>query len=234
MTRPNSSNSLSPCKTGRGESIGDWNDTRTSARCGDRRRAHPVLPLQYALRGPLEPRHDDGGAQRPRRSLRSQGSAHRRGRRRRSRHAFQGFQPDARSGPVVEARAVDAGRHADPGVRHLAASGADVGGEDRDGRDRMRDLRRLRHDVGRSDRVLEEVFQTAGRGWPAEDGSRQAQGVQRFLARRTCAATAGRVGAAHGPFDGPALRADGAGLEDCAPRPGQARLREPQEGGGCL
>ena len=39
---------------------------RTSAtRRGDRRRAHPVLPLEHALCRPVEPRHDDGGAQRP-------------------------------------------------------------------------------------------------------------------------------------------------------------------------
>ncbi len=174
-----------------------FDDTRTSARCGDRRRAHSVLPLEHALCRSLEPRDDDGGAERSRRSLRAQGRAHRRSRRRRGRHAFQGLQSGARGGAVLEARALDARRDADPGLRYIAAIGADVGGQDRYRRDRECDFRRFRYDVGRADRVLEEIFQASRPGRAAarrrSTRSRYSRGCRRWNSRRSRRASPSRA-----------------------------------------
>ena len=92
-----------------------------AARGGDRRSAHSVLPLQHLLCGSLQPRDDDGRAQCARRPLQPQGPAHRRGGRRRRRHAFQGFQPHARSGARHAPQGLDARHHHHAGVRHEPA-----------------------------------------------------------------------------------------------------------------
>ena len=57
----------------------------------------PFCRSNTLLRRSVEPRHDDGGVERSRRSLRPQGTAHRRSRRRRRRHALEGLQSGARS-----------------------------------------------------------------------------------------------------------------------------------------
>ena len=162
----------------------------------------------------------DGGAERPGRSLRSPGRAHRRGGRRRRCHPFEGLQPGARGRSVFKACAFDARRYADSGLRHVAAIGADVGGQDCERRDRKCNLPRLRYDVGRADRVLEEILEASRRARPTEGGARQDEGVQGAVAQRAGAAAAERRRAAHGTFYGSALRADGAGMANSARRTG--------------
>ena len=149
----------------------------------------------------VQPRPDDRRTQRARRSLQPEGPAHRRGRRRRGRHAFEGLQPDARGHPRHEAQVIDAGHHHDAGLRHQPAGRAGQRRQDRDRRDRLRHCRRLRHDLGRAHRRFEEAGAAPDQGRATKELHGQAEGVQRL-----CAGRAGALRRPPTPSRAPACR----------------------------
>ena len=84
-------------------------------------------------------------------------ATHRRGGRRRRRHPLPRLQSRARGGDRLQARALDARHHPDPGLRHLAAGGDGHRRQDRHRRDRVRHRVRLGHHVRPADRGVEEA-----------------------------------------------------------------------------
>ena len=172
-----------------------------------------------------------GRAQRPGRQVQAQGRAHRRGGRRRRRHALQGLEPGARGRARHQARAHHARHHHAAGLRHQPAGGhGHRAPRSPPARSRAASPwaptrpRTRRSCSSRSSRSA------SSRSQNAKSHGRAAQGVQGLLAGRAGAAAAHRRRAAHRPLHGPARRADGAGVEDHARRAGPARLREPPEG----
>ncbi len=103
----------------------------------------------------------------------------------------------------------------DPGLRNELAGRPRQRGEDRHRPDRMRDCRRLRHDVGRADRRAAPPGAASGEAVARENLRREGQHFHEgFLAIGAGAGRPERRRAAHRPVHGPAYRADGAGIRD--------------------
>ena len=219
--------SLGAGRAGLTPTHGAFHGPDPSARGSHRRPAHTVLPLEHALRRPIQSGYAGRRAERLGRQVQAGGRAYRRSGGRRRRFAFQGLEPGARGGPRHQAGAQHAWHHHAAGLRHQPAGCHVDRRENRHGSDRERHCHGLRYHLGCAHRVQAEVRASPRRSAERQVYWRAPQGFQGFLASRARTAAAFGERAAHGPLHGPAHRADGAGVEDRQGRAGPARLREP-------